>query len=144
MAFNKKTWKSVGIQTGAASALALVVAVAEGLDLKAAAWENMGYLCDGFFVSAVLFGGVGVLIWISSTGFFDFFSYAFKSLLNMFASQKTVDAFPGYYDYKCEKDAKRAEQPSTMSTLIAGVIVLLLSVLCLAFYYVLMPAGVTL
>ena len=141
MVLNKQTWKSIGIQAGISLALSLGIALAEGLSFDAPAWENMGFLCDGFFVTAVMVGGLGALIWISSTGFFDFFSYAFKSLVNMFASQKTVDEFPSFYDYKCEKSAKREGKASTCSTLIVGVAMLLLSFLTLALYYGLAPAG---
>ena len=143
MGFNKKTMISVGIQTGIATVVAIGIAISQGLSFDGAAYENCGYLSDGFFISAVMFGGVGALLWISATGFFDIFGYAVKSLALMFASQKRVDAFPRYYEYKCEQAAKREGKASTASTLVAGLIVLALSFIMLGLYMALTPAGVS-
>jgi hypothetical protein len=139
MVFNKKTLRSAGIQLAAALVIAVLIAVSEGFSFSGDAFANFGYLCDGFFICGVMFTGVGALLWVSTTGFFDLFGYAVKSILSMFASRKEIDAFPGFYEYKCEQDAKRAEHPMTHTVLIVGLILLALSFAALALYYGLQP-----
>ena len=106
----------------------------------AGAYLNFRYFSDGCFVSAVLFAGMGCLFWVSTTGFFDIFSYGFKSLLVLFSPLKRIKEHPHYYEYKCEKDAKREGKPLTHTTLFVGIGMVALSLICLALYYNLMPA----
>ena len=143
MGFNKKTLISIAVQLVIALVIAGMVASGQGFDLDGAAYLNCRYLSDGCFVSAVIFVGMGLLLWISATGFFDIFGYAMKSLLVLFSPLKKPGEHPHYYEYKCEKDAKRQGKPITHTVLIVGVIVLLLCLACLGMYYHLMPEGVT-
>lgn len=143
MGFNKKTLISIAVQLGIALLIAIPVAVGQGLSSAGAAYLNCRWLSDGFFVSAVLFTGLGGLFWVSTTGFFDIFSYAFKSLFVLFSPLKKAKEFPHYYDYKCEKDAKREGKPISHTVLVVGLICLAASLICLALYYHLMPEGVT-
>lgn len=144
MGFNKKTLLSIAVQLITAVIIAVSVAGYQGFALEQELYLNCRYLSDGFFVSAVIFVGLGVLLWISTTGFFDIFSYAFKSLLVLFSPLKKASEHPHYYEYKCEKDAKREGKPITHTVLVAGLIVLALCLISLALYYHLMPEGVTL
>ena len=139
MGLNKKTLVSMLIQLGIAAAIAGSVALSQGFSLAAEAYLNFRYLSDGFFVAAILFVGMGGLLWISTTGFFDIFSYAFKSLFVLFSPLKKAKEFPHYYDYKCEKDAKREGKPITHTVLVVGLICLAVSLVCLALYYKLLP-----
>ena len=141
MGFNKKTLISIAVQLVIALAIAWMVASFQGFVPGGEAYLNCRYFSDGCFVSAVIFVGMGALLWISSTGFFDIFGYAMKSLLVLFSPLKKPGEHPHYYEYKCEKDAKRQAKPITHTVLIVGVIVLLLSLACLALYYHLMPEG---
>ena len=140
MGFNKKTFISVLVQLGIALAIALFTAVKQGFALAGEAYLNFRYFSDGCFVSAVLFAGMGCLFWVSTTGFFDIFSYGFKSLLVLFSPLKRIKEHPHYYEYKCEKDAKREGKPLTHTTLFVGIGMVALSLICLALYYNLMPA----
>ncbi len=143
MGFNKKTFTSIAVQLVIALVIAGMVASAQGFSLEGAAYLNCRYFSDGCFVSAVIFVGLGLLLWISTTGFFDIFGYAMKSLLVLFSPLKRPGEHPHYYEYKCEKDAKRKGKPITHTVLIVGLIVLVLSLLSLGLYYHLMPEGVT-
>ena len=140
MGFNKKTLISIAVQMGIALLIAIPVALNQGLSMEGAAHLNCRWLSDGFFVSAVIFVGMGGLLWVSTTGFFDIFSYAFQSLLVLFSPLKKGKEFPHYYDYKCEKDAKREGKPISHTVLVVGLICLAASLICLALYYSLMPA----
>ena len=135
MGFNKKTLISIAVQLGIALMIAIPVAVSQGFALDGAAYLNCRWLSDGFFVSAVIFVGLGGLFWVSTTGFFDIFSYAFKSLFVLFSPLKKAKEFPHYYDYKCEKDAKREGKPISHTVLVVGLICLAVSLICLALYY---------
>ncbi len=139
MKLNKKTLISIAVQLLIALVIAIPVAVGQGFSLKGEAALNCRWLSDGFFVSAVIFVGFGGLFWVSTTGFFDIFSYAFKSLFVLFSPLKKVKEFPHYYDYKCEKDAKREGKPISYTVLVVGLICLAASLVCLALYYKLLP-----
>ena len=143
MGFNKKTLISIAVQLVIALVIAGMVASGQGFSLAGEVYLNCRYLSDGCFVSAVIFVGMGLLLWISATGFFDIFGYAMKSLLVLFSPLKKPGEHPHYYEYKCEKDAKRKGKPITHTVLIVGVIVLVLSLCCLGLYYHLMPEGIT-
>ena len=142
MGFNKKTLISISVQLGVAIALAMFVAVSEGLMQSANASQVFHHLCDGLFVSSILFVGIGGLLWISATGFFDIFGYAFKSIVHLLTPSKYDEQFPRYYDYKCEQNEKREGKPLTHTVIVVGLIVLALSFLCLALYNRFLPAAV--
>ena len=144
MGFNKKTLISIAVQLVIGVALALLAACALGFSLQGEMWINCRSLSDGFFIGSVLFIGMGVLLWVSTTGFFDIFGYAMKSLLVLFSPLVKPSEHPHYYEYKCEKEAKRTGKPITHTVLIVGLILLALSLICLALYYNLMPEGVNL
>ncbi len=97
MSRNQKTLVSLLVQFAIALAVAIPVAIRQGLALNVPAYLNCRYLSDGFFVSAVLFVGMGGLFWVATTGFFDIFSYGFKSLFVLFSPLKKAREFPQYY-----------------------------------------------
>ena len=139
MTQNNKKLISLAVQLVIAAGIALAVALRQGFALDGHLFLNCRFLSDGFFVSTVIFLGLGMLLWISATGFFDIFSYGFKSLLVLFSPLKKASEHPHYYEYKCEKDAKREGKPVTHTVLWAGLVCLALSLICLMLYYQLMP-----
>ena len=139
MGFNKKTLISIAVQLAIAVVIALLVAGTQGLSLEQPGYLIFHHLCDGFFISAVLFVGIGGLLWISATGFFDIFGYAFKSIVHLLTPSKYDAQFPRYFDYKCEQNEKREGKPMTHTVIVVGLIVLALSFLCLALYNHLLP-----
>ena len=143
MGLNKKTLITIAVQLVNALMLAVLAASSQGFSLEGELYLNCRYLCDGFFIVAVLFVGMGTLLWVSTTGFFDIFSYAMKSLLVLFSPLKKPSEHPHFYEYKCEREAKRKGKSITHTVLIVGLILLALSLICLALYYNLMPEGVT-
>ena len=89
---------------------ALAVWVTLGLrDFASIADEalRMKALADSFTIPGVIFLMVGVLVWVSTTGFFDFIGYALgsfgRALIPM--SKKPHQSF---YDYKVSRMEKRA------------------------------------
>lgn len=139
MGFNKKTLISIGIQLAAAVVIAVLVAISQGMTLQQESYLIFHHLCDGFFIVSVFFVGIGGLLWISATGFFDIFGYAVKSIASRFIPSKRDEELPSYYDYKCEQNDKREGKPLTHTVIVAGLIILALSFLCLALYNHLLP-----
>lgn len=114
-------------------ALSLAVAHLRGLSPAHPFSLNARYLSDGFFVIGMLCTGMGLLIWVSTTGFFDIMGYGFKSLLVLFTPLKKPKDHVSYYDYKMSKEEKRGKPRYTL--LWSGLACLLLSALFLAIYY---------
>ena len=116
-----------------ALAIALAVAVWRGLARGNAFSLNCRYLSDGFFVSGMMLTGLGALIWISTTGFFDMLSYGVHSLTVLFSTLKKPQDHASFYDYKTARDAKRGKP--RFGILFAGVGCILVSLLFLTLYY---------
>lgn len=113
--------------------IAWPVATYRGMGAEQSAAWNARCLSDGFFTAGLLLTGLGALIWISTTGFFDMFSYAFHSLLVLFSPLRKPSEHESFFDYKQAKDMKRGKPLYFM--VIVGVACLLVSVICLVLYY---------
>ena len=100
------------LRYGITSAICLIIAVViarnSGLSAGNTLSANMGCLSDGFFVAGAFVGGPGLLMWISSTGFFDLFGYAMRSVRRIIMPGK-LDHL-SFYDYNLQKYDKR-EKP---------------------------------
>ena len=121
------------ICTLAELALVFIVASLRGLDLSKSMKLNARYLSDGFFVIGLLATGFGLLIWESTTGFFDIMGYAVKSVVVLFSSLKKPKDHLSFYDYKQIKNETRGKPHYAL--LLSGVACILLSLACLAVYY---------
>ena len=97
-----------GITAAICLIIAITVARSGGMSQENTLAANMGCLSDGFFVAGVFVGGPGLLMWISSTGFFDLFGYAMRSVRRVLMPGK-LDHLT-FYDYKTSKLEKR-EKP---------------------------------
>lgn len=89
-------------------------------------------LCDAFFVPGILLCSVGVLVLVSSDGFFDIFGYGFSSLLVLFSPLRKPEKHQRYYDYKKAKAARRKKVNNVV--LWVGLAFMALAALCLAGY----------
>ena len=88
------------------------------------AW-NVRCWSDAFFLIGILWAGMGALMWIATTGFFDLLRYACHSIWMIFNPMKSMDDIEKYYDYKVLRAEARAAKPSRhFSTLIVGAAVL--------------------
>lgn len=113
--------------------IAGLVAISQGFDTSAPLAMNARWLSDGCFVAGMLMTGVGLLVWISTTGFFDMFSYGFHSLLVLFSPLRKPENHETFFDYKMAKDERRGKP--LMALLIVGICFILLSMACLGVYY---------
>ena len=121
MVKNKKFWLSLAIQLAVAAVIAYMIYLSRVDGLNTATYAHKRYAAvpqawplrcasDALFVPAVLWLGLAGLMWVSTTGFFDIFSYAFKSLLVLFSTLKKPSDLGSFYDYKLEKEEKRTGQ----------------------------------
>lgn len=133
----KKNLLKYGIPALIGAAITIAVAMGQGLGGVGSAW-SLRALSDGCFVTTVLMGGMGALVWVSTTGFFDIFTYAGKSLLVLFSPMKQPEKLKKFYEYKADKDEKRKKADFTL--LIVGAAYLLLSFAFLGGYYAMMGA----
>jgi len=67
------------------------------------------YVSDAFCVPGILLVCVGLLVWMSTTGFFDIFGYAIKSVFNRFLHPGMEDVNGTFYEYKLAQDEKRGK-----------------------------------
>lgn len=64
--------------------------------------EVIKHICDGFFISSVCVGGLGLLVFCSNEGAFDMIVYGLKSFLRFFLPKKDKK-YDSFYDYRVEK-----------------------------------------
>ncbi len=132
----KQKWLIIGI----ASAFSLTVTVAMLVSGKAFAQkefvETARIICDAFFVPAVFIGGIGLLMAISETGFFDIISYGFKSLIRLFTPYDKRVGRGGYYEYKVDMEEKRKGSPKIYPCILwVALADLVISLVFFALYY---------
>ena len=88
---------------------------------------------DGFAVTGLLYVSLGVLFYASSTGFFDFFGYAFQRGASVIFP-KFERGIDDYYEYKVKKQEER-KKFSEKSTLVIGLVFVLISGIFTALWY---------
>lgn len=121
-----------GIAIIAALLIAVPVAFLRGFSPDLPFSINARYLSDGFFVAGLLLTGVGSLIWVFSTDFFDIFAYGFKSLLVLCTAIVKPTDHQTFYEYKLSRDKKRKK--ASYFILIVGLVFLTLALICLLIY----------
>ena len=114
--------------------IAFLIAYYQGVFAFTKASDIVMAIGDGFTVAAVLYLGMGALMWISTTGFFDIFSYAFKRAARVFIPGLFQDTEARFYEYKVEKMEKRTGF-TQHSGLIIGAIFLVISIILTAVWY---------
>ena len=114
----------------------MVWIVAENYSLATAESDLLRYriLADAFTVPGVAFLMLGLLVWVSTTGFFDGLSYALRRFGRIFTFQGASDAtMKKYYDYKMERAGKRYSGYSCI--LISGAVFFAIALVFLVLYY---------
>ena len=151
MRVSVKTLISFVIQLVVALALVVVLynSFVDGLDLSLieyrqyiGAYQAWQVRCwsDAFFVPAVLWTGLGAMMWIATTGFFDIFSYAFSSLLVLFSVLKNPRDHKHYFEYKQDREERRKEKGHTHTTMIVGIILMVVALALVLVHGAMVPA----
>lgn len=132
---NKK-WIYWSVLAALEALAAGMIARYQGLDAAQTLSMNARFLSDGCFVVGLLMTGVGLLTWVSTTGFFDMLSYGViygvRAVVGLFGgSRKPNDQT--FYDYKMAKEEKRGA--AQYAILVSGIVFIALSVVFLMTYY---------
>ena len=110
--------------------ISVLVAWLKGVFEAGTRAESFSALCDGFFVSAVLLGGIGVLTWVRNSGSFDAMFFGVSKVFKLKWSA-LGDWREEYGDYQKKKKANRS---SPKPLLICGGVYLVLAVAMLICY----------
>lgn len=126
-----------------ATALAVVIALLcvsmelENGEVDAA--MTVSYFSDGFFLSAVMYMGCGLLTFIAEAGNFYGLQFLGYTLVRVFSPRKErFEDRKDYFTYCTEKKAKQAEKGKSSVKWVmlhVGLGCLAASVLCAAVYY---------
>ena len=109
-----------------------ILALREFSSSDAAAVKYLN-LADSFTIPAVIILMVGVLVWISTTGSFDMFSYGLSRAKESFVpSVRYKDE--KFYDYKMRKEKKRIKGYSFL--FVSGGIYMIPAIIFNILYYV--------
>ena len=82
-------------------------------------------ISDGFFIVGFIFTAIGGLVTISTTGFFDIFGYAMRSLIVLFTPFKNPKDQITYVEYKEKKELGRKKPLYQM--LVTGILLILIA-----------------
>ena len=126
-----------------ATALAVVIALlCVSMELEngeADAAMRVFFFSDGFFLSAVLYMGCGLLTFIAEAGNFYGLQFLGYTLVRVFSPRKErFEDRKDYFTYCTEKKAKQAEKGKSSVKWVmlhVGLVCLAASVLCAAVYY---------
>ena len=126
-----------------ATALAVVIALlCVSMDLEngeADAAMRVSFFSDGFFLSAVMYMGCGLLTFIAEAGNFYGLQFLGYTLVRVFSPRKErFEDRKDYFTYCTEKKAKQAEKGKSSVKWVmlhVGLVCLAASVLCAAVYY---------
>ena len=122
------------VQIGIGLLLAFLIMWYQGLFVVTKLSDIIMAISDGFTVVAVLYLGIGSLMWISTTGFFDIFGFAVKRGLHAILPGMVQECEGNYYEYKVQKSEKRKGFTEHL-TLKLGLIFLIISIILTAVWY---------
>lgn len=105
-----------------------------GLFEATGAADRVLIISDGFTLVSFLYLGIGSLMWVSTTGVFDIFGFAFKRAAHALIPGKDPQKVGKYYEYRLEKKEKQKKFRGG-SSLIVGAILLGLSVVMTVVWY---------
>ena len=130
---NAQRWLQYGVSALVGLALSLAVAVSRGLSGSVNLAWNARYLSDGFFVAGLLMTGVGALVLVASTDFYDIFAYGLRNLVAIFAPMAKTRQAMKYYEFKESRAERRGKK--RFFVLVTGLAYLGLALACLWVYY---------
>ncbi len=134
--FWKNNWIKYLVQTVVAVILSIVIMGFRGaFNAELSQSDRVKGVCDGFSITAMMYICLGILMWVSTTGFFDIFSYAFRKGAHAIIPGMGFDnSLNTYYDYKQDKIEKRNSKPM-YSTLVIGIFLLIISGVLVFYWY---------
>lgn len=114
--------------------LSFVIMFSRGLLSANNMKDTVLIVCDGFTIIAFLYIGIGSLLWLSTTGIFDIFGYAFRKGAHAILPGRFFEQTGSYYDYKITKQEKHIKY-TEWSALIVGAGFLLITIILTIIWY---------
>lgn len=130
----QKKYKSYVIQTVAGLTLSVLVMFWQDVFARENTADVIRGVCDGFTVTALLYVAMGMLLWVSTTGFFDIFGFAFRKGVHHILPIFIREDPGGFYEYKLDREEKRQVKPQR-STLLVGLFFLAVSIVLTFVWY---------
>lgn len=130
----QRKYKSYVIQTVAGLTLSVLVMFGQDVFARENTADVIRGVCDGLTVTALLYVALGMLMWISTTGFFDIFGFAIRKGIHHILPVFVREDPGGLYDYKLEKEEQRQAKP-LRSTLLVGLCFLAVSIIFTLVWY---------
>lgn len=125
----KKTILEYSISTGICALLAFLIMVIGGIFVYEEQFRIYALICDGCFISGIIFVCLGLLFFVYNNGFFDILAYGFMRFFAMFKKNPREVKYETFYDYRVAK----AERPKAdfMYLIIVGVVFIAVSIIFL-------------
>ena len=111
--------------------ISYLIASSRGFALGKPACDNAICWSDGFFAVGIVMAGIGGLVLIATTDFFDILSYGVYSLTHRFVKPGRRGGLVAYFDYKIMREQRRGKPRFLL--LAVGLTFCLLSVACLVY-----------
>lgn len=127
-------YKKYGIQLLIGLLLAFMLMWYRGIFDARTVSDGLLIVCDSVTILAFLYLGIGSLLWVSFTGCFTIFGYAFKKCIHAFFPGAGNTDTENYYEYKAKRNAVR-KPFSEQTTLITGFFFLACSFILTAVWY---------
>lgn len=92
-------------------------------------------LCDGFFISGIVFLALGILIFCANKGGYNFLTYTFYSIKFFFSNKKNLSENhkKTYFDYSAQKNANKKSPP--IASISCGIFFIILSIIVYFAFY---------
>lgn len=95
-------------------------------------------LCDGFFISGIIFLTLGILIFCANKGGYNFLSYTFYSIKFLFSNKSSKKNLSEnhkktYFDYCAKKNTNKKSSP--IASIFCGIFFIILSVIVYFAFY---------
>ena len=130
----KKRLLKYGITTAVAAGIAVLIMYSSGLFEVTDDLTRFKLLADAFTVPGVILLCIGALVWVSTDGMFDGFTYAAKRLGSLIPFYGKNYKHERYYDYVMRKRGKRISGYGFI--LIVGAAFVAIAVVFTVLYYV--------
>lgn len=130
----KKRIIKYSVTTALAAAVSALIMYSNGLFEATDALARYKLLADAFTIPGVILLCLGALIWVSTDGLFDGFTYAAKRLGSLIPFYGKNYKHERYYDYVMRKRGKRISGYGFIP--LVGTVFTLIAVVFIVLYYV--------
>lgn len=121
----------------AGAAIVIIIVFTHGILQADTTSAAMQILVDAFFVPGVLFVGFGLIVVASNGGAFDMLSYGVSLIFVLLKKNIKERKYKDFYEYSQAKKEKRKDKASIAFILVVGLVLVAISMVFLALYYVL-------